>query len=120
MSRDRIIEAQTEAIDEIVLRTGINREIAREVVAIALSILPDSKPPKRTKCSSWKGHNFIPRYVEVTPDIQAVRDMVSELQICTADGMKKVIESLTKKVYVGDVCSRCGEFRKYEGGPCER
>ena len=54
------------------------------------------------KCTSWLGHRFEPRY-SLTPPVLTKVGPADD-----ARGTLLVIESLTKREYAGDVCTRCG------------
>lgn len=60
------------------------------------------------RAGRWIGHcNFIPRYDRIPP--QRTGDLL-------ADGMmlNSEIEARTKRIYVCDVCTRCGKVIKRE------
>lgn len=57
--------------------------------------------------SRWPfdGHRYRPRYDEI-PQLVEVRNVRSD------QGMAEIIRANTKRVYVADICERCGDVIK--------
>lgn len=60
----------------------------------------------------WNGCRFEPRYDTVPPTLSTMGLDTIKTTVC---GMETMIRSMTKEVYVHDVCIRCGKV--IERGP---
>jgi hypothetical protein len=55
------------------------------------------------KCTSWLGHKYEARYEIIPPSHDAMNGMDT-----TIYGMEQYLKALTKRVYLRDICVRCG------------